>query len=568
MWQTDADAWRHQDIVQDACQRNLAKVSEFHLLRCVEIQVERQSAMGKSRLDRKTVRLSAATIAPKSTKKKRMKQRGLKTRIIGFVQSLKEFLLADSYMYGPVADSPEGAAIQQRPEEPVVSFRDRAQWKQDVRRSDGVPFDRDTAAGLRYLNQENSKRIKNLGDMSRGLQKSRDGGAEDGDAGREIPKLLEACPAATPASPDVLFLKNLPAHDIEKDEIRREPVRVRLHRVTRTATTHTTFLPAKQPVKPDNVGAAATAVESTQEPHDQDGDVKADDDDDDHEEAETEETEDSMQESMDEPGSTEESDCSLGGEKANYAFLSTDEAAKVAQQLVDKFGGRYSAELGIDVDKSDREVERWFLASVLFNHRATFEPSPEVLQKLREGGVQTMADVADRREADLAALWEGLGDLERYNRRSAARFHKLARQLRSDHGGNISSMKCITNQDELHEAVSKLYAVGPSTANAFLRELRGTWPGANPELGTRSLSALRHLRMVDPSDNPPYAVVWSCLGHVANDSAVDFRDLEVALIRFGHCHARNYRKCQGGLECETWTSIPPCTSQRHYKYEC
>jgi hypothetical protein len=29
-------------------------------------------------------------------------------------------------------------------------------------------------------------------------------------------------------------------------------------------------------------------------------------------------------------------------------------------------GGRFSAELGIDVDAGDAEVERWFLAATLF----------------------------------------------------------------------------------------------------------------------------------------------------------------------------------------------------------
>jgi hypothetical protein len=32
-------------------------------------------------------------------------------------------------------------------------------------------------------------------------------------------------------------------------------------------------------------------------------------------------------------------------------------------------GGRYSAQLGIDVDAADAEVERWFVAATLFGTR-------------------------------------------------------------------------------------------------------------------------------------------------------------------------------------------------------
>lgn len=41
--------------------------------------------------------------------------------------------------------------------------------------------------------------------------------------------------------------------------------------------------------------------------------------------------------------------------------------------LVSKVGGRYSTELGIDVDKGDAEVERWFLAVTLFHRHLTFD---------------------------------------------------------------------------------------------------------------------------------------------------------------------------------------------------
>ena len=40
--------------------------------------------------------------------------------------------------------------------------------------------------------------------------------------------------------------------------------------------------------------------------------------------------------------------------------------ARLACSVVGVLGGRFSAELGIDVDAGDAEVERWFLAATLF----------------------------------------------------------------------------------------------------------------------------------------------------------------------------------------------------------
>jgi hypothetical protein len=46
---------------------------------------------------------------------------------------------------------------------------------------------------------------------------------------------------------------------------------------------------------------------------------------------------------------------------------------QVAKMLVGKVGGRYSKELGINLDVGDVEVERWFLAVTLFHRHLTFD---------------------------------------------------------------------------------------------------------------------------------------------------------------------------------------------------
>jgi hypothetical protein len=44
-------------------------------------------------------------------------------------------------------------------------------------------------------------------------------------------------------------------------------------------------------------------------------------------------------------------------------------AVELARRVVAVLGGRYSAELGIDVDAGDAEIERWFVAATLFGAR-------------------------------------------------------------------------------------------------------------------------------------------------------------------------------------------------------
>jgi hypothetical protein len=54
--------------------------------------------------------------------------------------------------------------------------------------------------------------------------------------------------------------------------------------------------------------------------------------------------------------------------------------ARLARSVVGVLGGRFSAELGIDVDAGDAEVERWFLAAALFGTRISAQ-SPSVLSR-------------------------------------------------------------------------------------------------------------------------------------------------------------------------------------------
>ena len=65
-------------------------------------------------------------------------------------------------------------------------------------------------------------------------------------------------------------------------------------------------------------------------------------------------------------------------------------AVELARRVVAVLGGRYSAELGIDVDASDAEVERWFLAATLFGARISARVAERGVR--RAGGRRAGAD--------------------------------------------------------------------------------------------------------------------------------------------------------------------------------
>ena len=50
-------------------------------------------------------------------------------------------------------------------------------------------------------------------------------------------------------------------------------------------------------------------------------------------------------------------------------------------------GGRYSAELGIDVDAGDAQVERWFVAATLFGARIPARVAEPTFRVLAAAGL-------------------------------------------------------------------------------------------------------------------------------------------------------------------------------------
>jgi hypothetical protein len=216
--------------------------------------------------------------------------------------------------------------------------------------------------------------------------------------------------------------------------------------------------------------------------------------------------------------------------------------------LVLALGGRYSIEMGIDVDRNDEEVERWFLAATLFGHRISARTVVRTYAALSQARILAIADVA-------GSSWEALverldeGGYVRYDFSTATRLQALATAVNDRLGGRIAGLgRQIGDAAELEATLDALPGWGPTTVRVFLRELRGHWPAARPPVDRRALWAAGHLGLPVPSDAPdPRALAG--LEAISAEAGLDVRDAETALIRLELAHARRGRTCPGGTAC-------------------
>lgn len=214
---------------------------------------------------------------------------------------------------------------------------------------------------------------------------------------------------------------------------------------------------------------------------------------------------------------------------------------RTAREVVGRLGGRYSTELGIDVDDGDAEVERWFLAATLFGTRISASIAERTFLKLNEVGLTSIDRARHVPPEDLVRLLDA-GGYARYDFRTADRLRLLSELVDERYDGQV----CLIGRQyraypALRTALLALPGWGPVTAGLFLRELRGVWPGACPPLAPRAEWAARHLGLPGPGLGP--------LTRLAAATGVDARDLESGLVRLALAHRRVRGPCAGGSQC-------------------
>jgi hypothetical protein len=227
----------------------------------------------------------------------------------------------------------------------------------------------------------------------------------------------------------------------------------------------------------------------------------------------------------------------------------------LARELVERLGGRFSTEIGIDVDAGDGEVERWFLAATLFGTRISTAIVERTARAFFDAGVRSITDAATLGRPRLVELLDS-GGYARYDFRTADRLLELARRVDERHAGAIAPLgRTVTEPARLVETLDALPGWGPTTIRVFLRELRGLWPGAELPLDERTLGAAQHLRLVPAGAS--HRAGAQRLAAIAADAGLDRRDLECALVRSALDHRRRAGSCAGGSRCVLL--VPPAS---------
>jgi hypothetical protein len=225
--------------------------------------------------------------------------------------------------------------------------------------------------------------------------------------------------------------------------------------------------------------------------------------------------------------------------------MRSSDASALVSRLVETLGGRFSVEMGIDVDRGDDEVERWLLAATLFGTRISTTIAVRTYRLMAEDGVRSLADVAARSWQQLVELLDR-GGYARYDARTATRLRELAAAV---HRLGIAALR-KGDLDETRAALDALPGWGAVTVALFLRELRGLWPGVDPPLDERAAAAAQHVGLLDVQVRP-----LEHLRVIASKAGLDLRDVEASLIRLWLVHHRAFDRCIGGQRCSV--SSPP-----------
>ncbi len=223
----------------------------------------------------------------------------------------------------------------------------------------------------------------------------------------------------------------------------------------------------------------------------------------------------------------------------------------LTKSLIEKLGGKFSRELGIDLNGCEKEVFKWFIASVLFGARIG---ERIVLQSYHAFKRAKILSVDEIQEAGWDKLVEILdrGGYVRYDFKTATKFMELSQSLLRNYSGSLGELhRQAANPGDLEERIKNLAkGIGDTTTNIFLRELRDVWEKANPlpqEL-VRIASFNLGLTDIRSSDALRRADLLHALEERWKKEKLegwDFPDFEVALLRLAknYCRKSKCRVC-------------------------
>lgn len=210
--------------------------------------------------------------------------------------------------------------------------------------------------------------------------------------------------------------------------------------------------------------------------------------------------------------------------------------AERVQGILARWGGRFSSELGIDLDQgAAQEIFKWFLAALLYGARIAQPLAGRTYREFERAGVLSPQAIQRTGWNGLVAILDR-GGYARYDFKTATKLLAASQALLEQYGGDLNRLHDAARDAADLEARLRSLAkgIGAVTANIFLRELRGIWEKARPLPCGPAVAAARELKLV-PGQLQDGEVILERLQALWAKAAAPgrFADFEAALVRCG-----------------------------------
>ena len=195
----------------------------------------------------------------------------------------------------------------------------------------------------------------------------------------------------------------------------------------------------------------------------------------------------------------------------------------------------YSEELGINLkSKKEKEIFKWFIASILFGKRINETIAKNTYKAILKYKLTNSQSIIKFGWFRLVRKVMREGGYVRYDGMTSQYLLDICNKLIKDYKGKVTNIeKKARDSKDLERRLLEFRGIGPTTVNIFLRELRGIWKKANPELGKYTKLAAKNLG-------------------ISEKEILRNKRLEVALLRIGkdYCHKNKCDKCPVKEHCK------------------
>jgi len=189
----------------------------------------------------------------------------------------------------------------------------------------------------------------------------------------------------------------------------------------------------------------------------------------------------------------------------------------------------YSQELGLDLGKEEDRF-KWFLASILFAKRISSQIAKKTYKEFERRIAITPQSISEAGWDKLVEVLDS-GGYVRYDFSTASNLLEIAASLKEKYDSLENLYAQAKDSRDLEKRLLEFKGVGPTTVNIFLRELKGIWEKAKPQLSPIAREVASKLRLTKEE--------------------LDLPDVESALVRIGleFCKGKRCSACPVREEC-------------------